>query len=345
MENRIVVAPLFPEDGAIAVPESSAPGGDAGPLPTDEDINRLGAGDRQTYDAVTGKLLESHRTADLGAIGDKLNELITVARGLDYQQGRKGLVESALGFFRNERERIIAHMQTVQGRLDTLKAQVDGMVAAERDYIKTLGELKDANIAYFKQMRDATAQAEIWLASANAVLAAPVDATDSFAVPKRAALQQLAARLERAINDFKNATALAQQEALTIQMESNNAQVLLDEFDRAETLVLPALRSIVGQQLIQIDQQRAAKTDEMLRSTLDDALRAQAQLTGENAVELAKLQQGAAIRTTTLLECGNILDVAAAKVKQIQEAGRQARLADATNRTEIERRLLARFVN
>jgi uncharacterized protein YaaN involved in tellurite resistance len=128
-------------------------------------------------------------------------------------------------------------------------------------------------------------------------------------------------------------------------MEANNTQVLLDEFARAETLVLPALRSIIGQQLIQIDQKHGAETDAMLRDTLDDALRTQAQLTGDNSVSLARLQQGSAIKTTTLIECETILDQAAAKVKEIQDAGRQLRLADAANRTEVERRLLARFAH
>ena len=81
----------------------------------------------------------------------------------------------------------------------------------------------------------------------------------------------------------------------------------------------------------------------MLRSTLDGALRAQAKLTGDNSVAVAALGQTAAISTTTLLDCETMLEAADAKVRQIQEAGRQARLADAANRTQTEQRLLARF--
>ncbi len=352
VNDKIVVSPLFldennasagPMAGDGVVPSATLTAG--GAIPTEEDISQLGAGSRRTYDAVTARLLESHGASDLGVMGAKLNELVSVAKGLDYQKGRKSLVESALGFLRNERERIIAHVQNVQGRLDALKAQIEEMVAAERDHIKTLGELQTANRAYHDEMQAAAVKGEAWLASINAELAKPLDTTDAFAAPKHAALQQLGARLERTINDFKNATTLAKQEALTIQMEINNTQVLLDEFDRAETLVLPALRSVIGQQLIQIDQKHAAETDTMLRATLDDALRTQAQLTGENTVELAKLQQTSAIKTTTLLECESILDQATARVKAIQDAGRQARLTDAANRTEVERRLLTRLAS
>ncbi len=352
MSDKITVSPLFPDENNTAAQPAASDGivlpasvTTDGTIPTEEDISQLGTGSRRTYDAITAKLLESHRASDLGAMGAKLNELVSVAKGLDYQKGRKSLVESALGFLRNERERIIAHVQSVQSRLDALKAQVEIMVAAERDHIKTLGELQTANRTYHDEMLAAAAKGEAWLASVNAKIAEPLDTADAFAAPKHAALQQLGARLERAINDFKNATTLAKHEALTIQMEVNNAQVLLDEFDRAETLVLPALRSIVGQQLIQIDQKRGAETDAMLRATLDDALRTQAQLTGENTVELAKLQRTSAIKTTTLLECETILDQATVKVKAIQEAARQARLDDAANRTEVERRLLGRVAN
>ena len=83
----------------------------------------------------------------------------------------------------------------------------------------------------------------------------------------------------------------------------------------------------------------------MLRSTLDAALREQAKLTGDNTVAIAALQQNAAISTTTLLDCETMLEAADAKVRQIQEGGRQARLDDAANRTQTEQRLLARFAN
>ncbi len=345
MTETPTVSALLLDDtpGASPAGSGSLASQPASPLPTDEEISRLGADSRGTYAAVTAKVLEEHRGSDLGEMGGKITELVTVAKGLDPKQSRHGLVEKAFGFLRNEREQLLTRMQTVQRRLDTVKAEVGAMVALERRHVGALAELQSANFRYHEQMGEAAAKGERWLAAINGALAQPLDQSDSFAGPKRAALQQSAARLEKAVNDFRNAMTLAKQEALTIQMESGNSQALLYEFEQATTLVIPALESILAQQLIQIDQKHAADTDAMLRSTLDAALRQQAKLTGDNTVAIATLQQSAAISTTTLLDCETMLEAADAKVRQIQEGGRQARLADAANRTQTEQRLLARF--
>jgi uncharacterized protein YaaN involved in tellurite resistance len=341
-----IVPALFPDEIAPATAAAAVTKlQPSGFIPSADDITRLGAGSRDAYAAVTAKLLEGHRSSDLGDMGRKLNELITVAKGIDVTKGHKSLVGRAMGFMRSEREQILARMQTVQGRLAVLQAQIEAMVTDERSHLATLVELQKVNVQYHTDMRSAAAKAQDWLASVNAEIAKPADESDAFVVSQRAALQQTASRLDRAINDFLNAMTLAKQEALTIQLESNNCQILLDEFERSKTIVLPALASIVAQQLIQIDQKHAAETDALMRSTLDDALRTQARLTGDNSVELAKLQQGSLISTTTLLDCEGILDQAATKVKEIETAGRQLRLADAANRTQVEQRLLARFKN
>ena len=338
MTAAIDVKPLFDDSpGSPVVADKT---------PTNEDISALGAKSRNAYDAATKRILQAHKTADLGSMGAKLNTLIAVAKSMDIKNGaRQSFLEKATGFFRSERERILAHVSSVQQRLDGMMKEVEDMVAEERDHIKTLTELQRANLDYHQDMKAAAATAESWLAASQAALSAPLDPADDMAASKRAALQQLTARLERTINDFRSAVTLAKQEALTIAQEQGNAQILIDEFERAQTIVLPALRIIIGQQLIQIDQRHAAATDEMLRSTLDEALRIQAQLTGENSVQLAQLQQSATINTTTLLDCESILEQAATRVKAIQDEGRKARLQDATNRSEVERRLLARLAD
>ena len=350
MTGSPIVSALFQDEqdgvNSSAAQSAAPPPAAAGlttTLPTDDEISHLGSASRTTYAAVTAKVLEEHRASDLGEMSSKITELVTVAKGLDPRQSRHGLLDRALGFLHDEREQLLSRMLTARQRLDSIRREVDGMVALERRHVAALAELQTANVRYHGQMKAAAEQGEQWLAAIKTALAAPVDETDSFAGPKRAALQQNAMRLEKAVNDFRNAMTLAKQEALTIQMESGNSQALLYEFEQAITLVIPALESILAQQLIQIDQKHAAATDAMLRSTLDAALRTQAQLVGDNTVAVAALQQNAAISTTTLMECESMLDAANAKVRQIEEAGRQARLVDAANRTQTEQRLLAHF--
>ena len=350
----IDVSPLFadePNDSAKPAPASTgqttgatvSPGAVrvAAQLPSDVDISRLGADGRAAYGTITNDLLSLHKSTDLGEMGSKLTELISTAKGLDPKQASHGMLDRAISLFKGQREQLLAHMQSVQQRLATLTQQMDSMAVQQRDRIHTLDALQQANFHYHEQLKGAVQQGQTWLESAKAALALPPDAVDPFVAQQRTAATHIVQRLEVAVNDFQNSMTLARQQALEIQQTQDNARAILDEFERAKTAVIPALTSLLTQQLIEIEQKHALETDDMLRSTLDAAMRQSAQTLGENTIQVATLQQRSLISTTTLDDCQKILQASADKVKQLEEAGRQQRIADGQKRAEIEQRLLA----
>jgi len=350
----IDVSPLFadePNDSAKPAPASTGPTTDApaspgavrvaAQLPSDDDISGLGADGRAAYGTVTNDLLSLHKSNDLGEMGSKLTELISTAKGLDPKQAGHGMLDRAISLFKGQREQLLAHMQSVQQRLATLTQQMDSMAVQQRDRIHTLDGLQQANFHYHEQLKGAVQQGQAWLESAKAALALPPDAADPFVAQQRTAATHIVQRLEVAVNDFQNSMTLAKQQALEIQQTQDNARAILDEFERAKTAVIPALTSLLTQQLIEIEQKHALETDDMLRSTLDAAMRQSAQTLGENTIQVATLQQRSLISTTTLDDCQKILEASADKVKQLEEAGRQQRIADGQKRAEIEQRLLA----
>ena len=350
----IDVSPLFadePNDSAKPAPASTGQTTGAAvssgavrvaaQLPSDVDISRLGADGRAAYGTITNDLLSLHKSTDLGEMGSKLTELISTAKGLDPKQASHGMLDRAISLFKGQREQLLAHMQSVQQRLATLTQQMDSMAVQQRDRIHTLDALQQANFHYHEQLKGAVQQGQTWLESAKAALALPPDAVDPFVAQQRTAATHIVQRLEVAVNDFQNSMTLARQQALEIQQTQDNARAILDEFERAKTAVIPALTSLLTQQLIEIEQKHALETDDMLRSTLDAAMRQSAQTLGENTIQVATLQQRSLISTTTLDDCQKILQASADKVKQLEEAGRQQRIADGQKRAEIEQRLLA----
>ena len=350
----IDVSPLFadePNDSAKPAPASTgqttgatvSPGAVrvAAQLPSDDDISRLGADGRAAYGTITNDLLSLHKSTDLGEMGSKLTELISTAKGLDPKQASHGMLDRAISLFKGQREQLLAHMQSVQQRLATLTQQMDSMAIQQRDRIHTLEGLQQANFHYHEQLKGAVQQGQAWLESAKAALALPPDAADPFVAQQRTAATHIVQRLEVAVNDFQNSMTLAKQQALEIQQTQDNGRAILDEFERAKTAVIPALTSLLTQQLIEIEQKHALETDDMLRATLDAAMRQSAQTLGENTIQVATLQQRSLISTTTLDECQKILEASADKVKQLEEAGRQQRIVDGQKRAEIEQRLLA----
>lgn len=350
------VDPLFGDPAAPSDPATTTVGDHAivpvtpappvvANVPSDSDIANLGAAGRETYAQITQRLLETHKTADAGDMGKQINELLMTAKGLDPRHQGHGIIGAIVHAFRSEKERILAHTQSVQTRIQDLTRQMDQSAATQRQRIQDLQNMLQASYQYHEQLKTAVGQAQGWLPAIEQAMHAPADPKDPFTAQKSRELAQRDQRLKIRINDMQNAMVLAQQQALEIGATQDNARAILDEFDRAKNEAIPALTALVAQQLIAIEQKHAIEIDATLRSTVQNAMTQAAQTLGENMENIATMQQSAVISTDTLDQCQKLLEASAAKVKQIEAQGVQQRALDAQKRQDLEKRLLQQVQN
>lgn len=309
-------------------------------LPTDQDLDQLSQDSRAGYASVAEKLLATHKTADAGVLGGQINQLLAEAKGLNPAQ-QKSLVGKFLTKVRGEKEQLLAHTQSVKQRIAELEKQMDQSAALQRQRITDLEGLKQENTAHTQKLQSGLERAKAWQQQTAQALQLPVDSTDPQAPAKRQALQKLDQRLQITINDLQNAIVLDQQQALELQATQDNARAILDEFDRAKNIAVPALTQLVAQQLIAMEQRQAVQTDQALRGLVNDAMLQAAQTLGQNQEQIATMQQTSMISTDTLDKCQTILEQAAQKVKAIETQGAQQRQLDAQKRSELERRFLS----
>ncbi|MBN6739165.1 toxic anion resistance protein [Acidithiobacillus sp. MC6.1] len=315
-------------------------------LPTDADIDHLTQDARAGYASVTEKLLATHKTADMGDMGTQLNGLLMTAKGLDPKQ-QKSMIGKLMTHIRGEKEQILAHTQSVQGRIKELEAQMDQSANLQRQRIQDLDGLKKENVAHYQKLADALTRCTAWQQQTAQALTLPVDTADPLhgadpqAGVKRSALQKLDQRLQITLNDLKNAQILDQQQALELQATQDNARAILDEFDRAKNIAVPALTALVAQQLIAIEQREAVKVDGAIRDMVTQAMTQAAQTLGDNSIRIATMQQQAIIGVDTLEQCQGILEQSAAKVHEIEAQGAAQRKIDEGKRADLERRLLS----
>lgn len=329
-------APATPSSSSQSVGELLAQ------LPNDQDLDTLSQDSRAGYASVADKLLATHKTADAGEMGKQINELLLTAKGLNPKDQQKSLVGKLLTRVRGEKEQILAHTQSVQQRIAELEKNMDQSANLQRQRISDIEGLKKENAAHTEKLQAALVKAREWQAQTSQALQLPIDQNDPQAPAKHQALQKLDQRLQITINDLQNAIVLDQQQALELQSTQDNARAILDEFDRAKNLAIPALTQLVAQQLIALEQQQAVKTDQAIRGMVNDAMLQAAQTLGQNQEQIATMQQSSMISVETLDQCQNILDEAAQKVKTIEEQGALQRQADAQKRQELERRLLSK---
>ncbi|MGH7120635.1 MAG: toxic anion resistance protein [Acetobacteraceae bacterium] len=310
-------------------------------IPTDEEIASLGSNERDAYAKITGKVLSQTKASDLGEMSAKLTELVSVSKGFNPSAAKHGLLGKAISLVHNEREQILAHTQTVQRRINTLIGELDQIADRQHERMKDMAAMQQENLTYVEGLKADAAQAKQWLTRVAAAGAVPADQGDPTAAAKVAALQHASQRLQIAINNIENAMTLGQQQAVEIQMTKDNSSAILEEFTKTKTLVIPALQSILAQYLVGLEQKNAITADKMLRDTLAEAMKETARMTGDNAVQIATAQQNSMISVQTIEECQSLLEGAASKVREIEEAGRQQRIQDAARRADIERRLLS----
>lgn len=310
-------------------------------IPTDEEIANLGSTGRNDYAKITEKILSQSKASDLGDMSAKLTELVSVSKGFNPSTAKHGLLGRAIGVLRSEREQVLAHTETVQRRINTMIGELDRIADRQRERMQDMAALQRQNLAYLEGLKADAMRAKAWLGAIDAARAIPADQTDSTSAARVSGLQRANQRLQAAINDIQNAMTLARQQAIEIQMTEDNSSAILEEFTKTKTVVIPALQSILAQYLVGLEQKSAVAADNMLRETLAEAMKQNAALTGDNAVQMAALEQKSMISVQTMEECQTLLEGAASKIREIEEAGRQQRAQDAAKRAEIERRMLS----
>lgn len=324
-----------------AAPIAPAPASVDLKIPTDEEIANLGGRSRDAYAKITEKVLSQTKASDLGEMSAKLTELVSVSKGFNPSVAKHGFLGKAISILHSEREQILAHTQTVQRRINTLTGELDQIAGRQRERMADMAGLQQENLAYVEGLQADVAEAKQWLAGVDAARAIPAAQGDPAAAAKASALEHASQRLQVAINNIENAMTLGKQQALEIQMTKDNSSAILEEFTKTKTLVIPALQSILAQYLVGLEQKNAITADKMLRDTLADAMKETALMTGDNAVQIATAQQKSMISVQTIEECQSLLEGAASKIREIEEAGRQQRIQDAARRADIERRMLS----
>lgn len=157
---------------------------------------------------------------------------------------------------------------------------------------------------------------------------------------QRKANQHLLQRLQATIPDLQNALVLDQQQQQELQTTQDNARAIMEEFERVKTIAIPALTSLVTQQLIALEQKQALTTDSAIRDMTNAAILQAAETLGENEAQVATLQQQSVISVDTLTKAQDVPDQAEKKVQEIQAQAEIQRREDATKRAQLGQRLL-----
>ncbi|BBQ02952.1 tellurium resistance protein (plasmid) [Burkholderia sp. SFA1] len=321
--------------GSVGVPRK---------LMSDDEIDAIGTEHGAAAASMSRTYLSTVRAADGGAFGEKLNELIAIAKGLDPKAMHKGSLLGRVGnLLKSTKERLLAQYDDVNQRIDTLVAQLEVTAKKQKDGISTLEQMYTFNYTTHQGLEEGKRQCENALADYRAALGAEEAAKDAFAAQRLMDMQRRIDALTVKVDDLNRAMLLTKQLAPQIRTEQDRKRTLGSKFATVKTILIPAWTNAFSLYLEQLDTKVATDLVNATYDATDAALRAQADLGRQNAQEVARLSQRPVVATETFEYAQQQLFGALDDINQIVEEGERQREQDASRLRQLEQDLVSRF--
>lgn len=312
-------------------------------LITEEQISSLGNIDSNVISGVTTRLLSIQRSGDSDGMTDKLNALISEAKGLSPENFKKGFFGGLLNRFQNKKEELFARFETVNDRILVLAGELDKEKNIQASRKKDIEELIDANKKYAMSLTAALHEGEHHQAILEQQLIDFGNATTTEEAEALSVLQGRKELLDKTVADIQGFRLLAAQMLPKLDEMRKNSDSLINTFNNIIGKVVPAYSMVFSQYIISMDQKRAIDLQNTTIDAFNEAISNGSNLAKSNVEENAKARQRQLVSAETLkLDHENMLQ-GIESVKRINEEARVNRLAYANDIKQMEQKLIATY--
>jgi uncharacterized protein YaaN involved in tellurite resistance len=294
-------------------------------------------------------LLDQIRNRDLEAAGEKLTQVVGIARALNVnalsdRRSKLPLIGPWLDKMKLSANNFMGQFDTTKQQIEALVSEVefsqkglsqrnltlDDMFASVQAEHRLLGLHIAAGKVRLQELREKATQ----------MRAQPLSPTG---VQQIADLDALVANLDKRIGDLQALQHSALQSLPTIRMIQANNQMLVDKFHTIREITVPAWKRQFMLALTLNEQRNSVQLATTIDDATNDLLRRNADLLHRNSVETARANQRLVIDVDTLQQVQNTLIKTVEDVIKIQQDGvSQRRAAEKqieTMRTELQTKL------
>ncbi len=312
---------------------------------TEKQIDQLGEKNALVLSNISQKMLTHVRAADADVFGQKLNELVGVAKNLNPSRFENpGIISRIAGLFGSAKEKILAQFQTVDSRMQALIKELDHSTNLHTARIQDMEEMYGANVNAHSALEAAVAEGHRLVDVLKTQLAQESQASDAFSAQRIADVQNRIDRLEKRIDDLKRAMLLAKQAAPEIRLLQENARTLSMKFKDVKAVTIPAWQNAFALYLMQLEQKKGAQLVTAVHDATDEAFRLQADLLRQNTDAIARAKQRSIVSIETLEHVQRQLLASFDDMNRIAEEGRRSRKEAEPKLKALEQELVNRFV-
>ncbi|WP_104041380.1 toxic anion resistance protein [Vibrio hyugaensis] len=298
-------------------------------------IATLGHESAEKIGQYSDSMLKQVRTKDLEEMGDNLNQVVGLAKGVDLSGlvGKDSFFGKLVAKFKYSKEAILAQFNSVSTQLDRVIKEIDSQQKRLQERSLQLETVFSQNIIQYKTLTEAIVYGEsrrLLIHYRTELLSKELEDENSpLKIQQLNDLKSYSDRLEKRVHDLKSLQMLALQTAPMIRMVQTNNITLVEKFDNIKTLTIPSWKKQFTLAISMLEQRKSLELAGKIDNATNDLIKKNADLLRQNTLQTTRSNQRSIVDIETLEYVQNTLITTLQDVVSIeQEGARNRQIAD-----------------
>ena len=293
------------------------------------------------------QLLDKVRNADLDSSGDKLGEVVRIARSLNLgafnERSSLPILGPLIDKMKAKKGELVQRYSTTNKQIDQLMVDVGNTQATQQQRVREYDQMHELVRAERHLLGIHVAAGRVRMDELQQQLAPLQGQEDPASRTRRAELDTALRLIDKRVSDLLVLQHVAEQTLPMIRLIQANAIQLIEKFSAVRDVTIPMWRNQFAIQLSLADQRNAVDLANAIDDASNELMRKNAELVHSAAVDSAKANQRSIVDLDTLRSVNETLISTVEEVRQIHREGMTARQSLAaeivTMREDLQKRL------
>lgn len=312
-------------------------------------LHRYGTDAASRSSGFSTRLLEKVRNTDLDASGEKLGEVVKIARSLNLDafanRSKVPLLGPLLDKLRASRDELVQKYSSTNSQIDQLMRDVSQAQSRQSTRISEYEEMHAIVREEHRNLGIHIAAGRQRLIELEAEATALAGQEDPASRIRRGEVETAIRVLDKRVSDLHLMQQAAEQTLPMIRLIQANAIQLVEKFATVRDITLPMWRNQFAIQLSLADQKNAAELARHIDDASNELMRRNVELVRQTSVETARSNQRGVLDIETLRHVHENLIQTVEEVRQIHREGmaqrRQASAEIDRMRADMQQRISA----
>ena len=279
--------------------------------------------------AFSSQLLDQVRNSDLDASGDKLGEVVRIARSLDLGSfaGRSKLpvIGPLIDRLKSSRDELVQKFSTTNQQIEKLMQDIGRQQDTQGKRVSEFDRMFDIVVEERRALGVHVAAGRQRLGELAREQQGLSGLEDPASRTRRAEIDNAIRLLDKRVGDLAVMQHAAEQSLPMIRLIQTNAILLIEKFNTVRNVTIPSWKRQFAIQLSLGEQKNAVALSNAIDDATNELMRRNADLLRETSVETARANQRAVIDIATLRHVHDQLIQTVEEVRSIHREGMQQR--------------------